>query len=137
MNPEDYGIGTREIKFRAWVKFKDQSNDKMVYLNESRNTVQIPVPFVHRGGKRTSYRRMEDFWRSKTSVLMQYTGLKDKNGKKIYEGDVISEFGGPGIVCFRNECFVCESIKEPGKFLYNWRKGRVIGNVFENPELMK
>tara|TARA_R110002153_G_scaffold51460_1_gene144699 strand:+ start:1114 stop:1479 length:366 start_codon:yes stop_codon:yes gene_type:complete len=121
MNPEDYGIGTREIKFR--------------FYHHSSGTMHSWENMVDRWGNHDD--DLSIFIPTKGWTPTQYTGLKDKNGKKIYEGDVISEFGGPGIVCFRNECFVCESIKEPGKFLYNWRKGRVIGNVFENPELMK
>lgn len=73
-------------------------------------------------------------------VLMQYTGLKDKNGKDIYEGDILSYKGmhrvgnGVSIVSFDDGSFMIgEDIASK-----DWAvEHEVIGNIFENPELLK
>ncbi|EJY7350909.1 YopX family protein [Listeria monocytogenes] len=69
----------------------------------------------------------------------QYTGLKDKNGKKIFEGDICWEE--------HNECYGVVKFEE-GKFLYVWENIaedlwevaddiEICGNIHENPELLE
>lgn len=72
------------------------------------------------------------------------TGLKDKNGKEIYEGDVITLNGEQEeieqadccIVTFENGCFrVGDGYEnEAGSYLSDWR---IIGNIHESPELLE
>jgi uncharacterized phage protein (TIGR01671 family) len=73
-------------------------------------------------------------------TIGQYTGLKDKNGKEIYEGDIIStDLDRPfNIVVFRNGAFVFQC-HDNGKDYYDYMfsYGEVIGNIYENPELLK
>ncbi|KQL21763.1 hypothetical protein AN957_02890 [Cytobacillus solani] len=68
---------------------------------------------------------------------MEFTGLKDKNGKEIYEGDIIAlpykrTFPELGLqnhtVIFKNGYFSCSD--------YNTYASEVIGNIYENPELL-
>lgn len=61
----------------------------------------------------------------------QYTGLTDKNGKKIFEGDIMRNAGNVVAFCGGNFCINGDSP------LSYWTETEVIGNIYDNPELMK
>jgi len=123
----------REIKFNVW----DQVNKMMLY-DVSTGTIEI---WCSRTGKKAQ---------SKDCIFLQSTGLKDKNGKKVYEGDVIEHSFSPG----RKSIFVLAPVVS---FLDLWaqlnikRYGQidtpelfdlndqieVVGNIYKNPELLK
>ncbi len=90
------------------------------------------------------------------STLGQFTNRLDKNGKEIWEGDIVSwtrnewvglgtsdekwsEVTSIGKIVFLDTGFWVdkESMGWEGEELWNWDKLMVIGNVFENPELIK
>ncbi len=81
--------------------------------------------------------------------LMQFTGLLDKNGKEIYEGDILRHYGGGttnGKPSYRDFSFGFENISGSGEY-DDWTgygysfeedpaKCEAIGNIYENPELL-
>jgi hypothetical protein len=72
-------------------------------------------------------------------VVMQYTGLRDKNHKEIYEGDIIkSKLDNIGKVIWKDSMAAFYIIfKQGNDLLEGWnRDGEVIGNIYENPELL-
>jgi uncharacterized phage protein (TIGR01671 family) len=147
----------REIKFRVWVKGfkKDKSlpDLKMFQYEESdfpkmvdALAVYSETDFTFRNGMCISSSADYD------AELMQYTGLKDANGTEIYEGDILEYFFSKddslrdtGIVEFKEhrgwpQCLV-RSIPGDDFFAYYPDAGemrmKVIGNCFENPELLE
>lgn len=133
----------REIKFRAW----DKEKKKWLSFDEG-----DPIQHDYTGFSTLGYWvEVFDFDEDRV-VLMQYTGLKDKNGVDIYEGDVlkmaVSKFV-PDEDGFDWEEIIVEVYFDSGGFWYkgagrmdhNWHfhnqnEREVIGNKYENPELL-
>lgn len=126
----------RDIKFRAWdKKNKEWISDTDSFFNGMLFNRKVGSVGI-------------DFWSTKFE-LMQYTGLKDQNGKEIYEGDIII-----------NSCIVSPTCPHCKKKLYAERQPEVVkwndfghrfdmpyidafqtylilGNIHENPELLE
>lgn len=124
----------REIKFRAWLK----EHKTMVNVAE----IDINHQLIYHYGFDDFEGNFENF---NSIELLQYTGLKDKNENEIYEGDIVKLRAnhGIGVVKYYDEwgAFVVEYIKsKPLTVLgmsYYEEDIEVIGNIYENPELIK
>ena len=121
----------RELKFRAWVYY----GEKLKKPNYSRDYGNLD-------------RFFEDHWENDDEqCIEQYTGLKDKNGKEIYEGDIL---GDDWDSCFVQWCDKCKQdqihtiagcmacLGDIQWYEFATAKDvKVIGNIHENPELLE
>ena len=115
----------RPIKFRAW----DSSLGGRMWSWDSEN-----ADFD-----------LQRLLRDRSMPVMQFTGLHDKNGKEIWEGDLVKkEDRLPYKVVFDKGCFTVAPLGEDGKwyaasglYLATFHgELEVIGNIYENPELL-
>jgi uncharacterized phage protein (TIGR01671 family) len=131
-------MNNRELKFRAWDNLKKEWLKRKVYhFNPHFNEEGI--------GEFRLSQHAEGF------TIQQYTGLKDKNGKEIYEGDICNAGIVIGDVNYSIGGFYLASNPLMEYFKgypdnmnvlspdwdYSWIDVEVIGNVMQNPELLK
>ncbi len=111
----------REIKFKCWDNLKMHYHPIITFFQYGWNVCDVAKG---------------------DAILLQYTGLKDKNGKDIYEGDVFKYVLDDGFgdvteyteeVIFNQGSFDLDNCPL-GAFCSD---GEVIGNIYENPELLK
>lgn len=124
----------REIKFRAYIK------DEGRLLNV--NLIDFDDEYVRAWDE---YGEDEEEWFLNDCELMQYTGLKDVNGREVYEGDVLdiglqNQDGKPVVAPVSYEKYIAGYVLDNGGNGI-WQRldedCEVIGNIFENPELLE
>lgn len=119
----------REFKFKAY----DSKNKIMTICRNLTDWFNTYAQFEY-DTKSNQIERIEQF------IFLQYTGLKDKNGKEIYEGDLLHN--EELLICpfkvIYDEGFGAFITDDGSEFLSNAisKYGlKVIGNIYENPEL--
>ena len=122
----------REMKFRAFLK-----SNQVMYDVLTLDIIDKKALIENAEKQLKGYVKLQEI------ELMQYTGLKDKNGKEIYEGDIISFGDNKAVVFYEhakfkakyryyNNCYCYDALSE---VLY-YNKVEIIGNIYENKELI-
>jgi uncharacterized phage protein (TIGR01671 family) len=124
----------REIKFRAWDNVAKKMCDDFLYLVED-----------------AVYQHQANPWQDTRFIPMQFTGLKDSSGNDIYEADLM-EFGttkrsiAGRYSPLAEEGTISPVVYKEGKFqleegdlcdCLQWHEMEIIGNIYENPELVR
>ncbi|EAG3109644.1 hypothetical protein B6K91_11730 [Listeria monocytogenes] len=122
----------REIEFRGQNINGHWAHGNLAIIKEKLDRAEIGTYISNSAGAPFAYQ-------VRPETIGQYTGLKDKNGKKIFEGDICwDEYG---------ECYGVVKF-EDAKFLYLWENIaedlwevadsiEIYGNIHENPELLE
>lgn len=128
----------REIKFRAWDNHLSCYHYDVEFITDSYWDSDGRPVFLseHQEG---DYADCEDAFED-NFILEQYTGLKDQEGKEIYEGDILEGFDD---VKFEDGRYYC-NLRGARIFTLeelccdmDYPKPKIIGNIHENPELLK
>lgn len=121
----------REIKFRAWDEIKNEKG-KMHYFDKM--TMCDNGLFFGNSNFDLDENHNDD----KNAVIMQFTGLKDKNGKDIYDSDLLKGFGKLWIVNWQNEearflLLPSTGNSDSWKFMDEVNIMEIVGNIYEPP----
>lgn len=133
-------MAERDIKYRGLKTFQIFSGEtKSVWIYGfflKRGTYGDPGPQAHIFVYENGY----EGYRVEAETIGQFTGMLDDDGKEIYEDDIIAfDSGRIGVVEFYRGCFVVRyGNSDTVQYLYDIKDWsiKILGNVFENPELL-
>jgi uncharacterized phage protein (TIGR01671 family) len=130
----------RDIKFRAKDIETGQWLYGWIFGDKAKSIVEMDKNYPNNYGVEAYYTSVVE-----PETVGQYTGLKDKNGKKVFEGDIIECGDGkvPTLIEWHDEShsFLAYNLKRKeyhrlDKYFLRYI-GEIIGNIHENPELME
>lgn len=119
-------LANRLLKFRFWCNFGE--------LNEEEDVCEMEMLY---GDKFCFFESepINDLFACRNFQVMQFTGLKDIEGKEIYEGDIILGYNNPHVVTFADGAFYLTYKNSSVRLSRTCGALKIIGNIFENPEL--
>ncbi|MGV1096882.1 YopX family protein [Clostridium perfringens] len=137
---------SRELKFRVW----DKTSDSMLYQDDFErvelDTKNKMVTLIAEEESDKSHEVL-DYEDGIEAEILQYTGLKDKNGKEIYEGDILINTNKSKLnlgienqkylIVYRALGFGLKPLFKGMALKFNYTDLELIGNIYENPELLE
>ena len=127
-------------KFRAWDILRKEMNYKVMVGNCDTDDENWTCPIIWIEAKK-DWLHFDDY-----DSIMQSTGLKDKNGKEIFEGDILDYKGRKALVRWHGSyaSFIYRFVDELQNRNTEWKplylaymKCEIIGNIYENRELLE
>ena len=124
-------------RYRAWDNVKKEMFKDTFAITESGQVVVV---------EQESIASSPDYVFVDHLVIMQSTGIKDKNGKEIFEEDILDYNGRKALVRWHGSyaSFIYRFVDELQKRNTEWKplylaymKCEIIGNIYENPELLE
>src|SRR5690625_3327102 len=143
----------REFKCRAW----DIENRVMIYSDD--NPKDNHVFIIGNGGLQFYYIDSDRYLMDTNSIKLQYTGLKDRHGAEVYEGDILEVGPEKKDLYHESSIFIVNSIRNLWGYEFNWKhvsgyecsthiartdnenkqllNVEIIGNIYEHPHLLE
>ena len=116
-------------KFRVWDKLDEEYYDENCFQMQIESSGDLFIIGVGNDGE-------DCFWETDNTVIEQCTGLKDKNGKLIYEGDIILVEDNKCPIEWESENARYNVIGYGELAYLNYNDIEVIGNIHENADLL-
>ena len=131
----------REIKFREWDPVREEMmpGHGMSYSKREEFDDSVGFRFEHEEDLDYTTRQKEtDEYGTPLRVLEQYVGLKDRDERDIYEGDIIeSGLKYPRVFVISWSEGDAAFVAGTQKIFYVAKHGKILGNIHENPELLE
>ena len=117
-------LANRLLIFRAWVKKQNRMIEVYGFNEHLVFEQTLDSPSIK-----------ENIFEIADCHIIQFTGLKDIEGKKIYEGDIILGYNNPHVVTFADGAFYLTYKNSSVRLSRTCGALKIIGNIFENIEL--